>query len=197
MKRSLPIGSVFVNVVLAVAALRAFRPLDHRPILSPVPEHIPAQTGIPEALATNIAPLIQVVTNRFHWRLVESDDYEKYINNLRAIGCPETTIRDIIVADVKKLYAAKCAEPPRCGFWACVRNREAADRAAEQQRQALASELCATLVHLLGDCPPLPHEGRDDLIELAIMRFMLGPLPDGLPESVMAVMVRGEERTSR
>src|SRR4051794_1792422 len=32
----------------------------------------------------------------FDWRMVESEDYKKYIANLRAIGCPEETIRDII-----------------------------------------------------------------------------------------------------
>ena len=43
----------------------------------------------------------------FTWRQVESEDYKKYIANLRAIGCPEQTIRDIILADVNKLYAAR------------------------------------------------------------------------------------------
>src|SRR6267143_1034937 len=30
------------------------------------------------------------------WRAVESPDYRQYLANLRAIGCPEETIRDII-----------------------------------------------------------------------------------------------------
>jgi hypothetical protein len=38
---------------------------------------------------------------------VESEDYSTYIANLRAVGCPEQTIRDIILADVNKLYAAR------------------------------------------------------------------------------------------
>src|SRR5688572_24962345 len=44
------------------------------------------------------------------WRIVESEDYKKYIANLRAIGCPEETIRDIIVADVNKLFEARKKE---------------------------------------------------------------------------------------
>jgi len=32
----------------------------------------------------------------FDWRQVESEDYRTYLANLRAIGCPETTIRDIV-----------------------------------------------------------------------------------------------------
>ena len=46
-------------------------------------------------------------TQSFDWRMVESEDYKKYIANLRAIGCPEETIRDIIIADVNKLFASR------------------------------------------------------------------------------------------
>src|SRR6478752_7194 len=45
------------------------------------------------------------VTNKFNWAQVESSDYRVYIANLRAIGCPEATIKDIIMTDVMKLYA--------------------------------------------------------------------------------------------
>jgi hypothetical protein len=41
----------------------------------------------------------------FSWREIESEDYHKYIANLRGIGCPEQTIRDIVLADINKLYA--------------------------------------------------------------------------------------------
>jgi hypothetical protein len=40
----------------------------------------------------------------FQWRQIESADYRTYIANLRAIGCPEQTIRDIIIADVHQVY---------------------------------------------------------------------------------------------
>jgi len=43
----------------------------------------------------------------FDWQTVESTDYKAYIANLRAIGCPEATIRDIIRADVKNLFDAR------------------------------------------------------------------------------------------
>jgi len=39
----------------------------------------------------------------FHWSQTESSDYPTYIRNLRSIGCPEQTIRDIIQADVHQL----------------------------------------------------------------------------------------------
>src|SRR5207249_7992554 len=45
----------------------------------------------------------------FSWHEIESSDYPTYISNLREIGCPEQTIRDIIIADVNALYSLKRA----------------------------------------------------------------------------------------
>jgi hypothetical protein len=43
----------------------------------------------------------------FTWGDIESRNYKEYIANLQRIGCPLETIRDIIIADVNKLYAPK------------------------------------------------------------------------------------------
>ena len=43
----------------------------------------------------------------FHWSQLESEDYKAYIARLRRIGCPEQTIRDIIIADLDKLLAPR------------------------------------------------------------------------------------------
>ncbi len=48
-------------------------------------------------------------TTPFDWRQVESSDYKEYIANLRAIGCPEKTIKEIICADVNDLFSARRA----------------------------------------------------------------------------------------
>src|SRR6267154_6822521 len=45
----------------------------------------------------------------FSWKEVESPDYPTYIANLRDIGCPDQTIRDIIIADVNSLFAQRRA----------------------------------------------------------------------------------------
>lgn len=47
------------------------------------------------------------MVERLDWRSVESEDYRHYIANLRAIGCPEETIADIIRADVNKLFQSR------------------------------------------------------------------------------------------
>jgi hypothetical protein len=71
------------------------------------PAEPPVETAIlppaPEAAMTPATPPAKA----FHWRQVESPDYRAYISNLRRIGCPEQTIRDLISADVDALYAAR------------------------------------------------------------------------------------------
>src|SRR6266540_412681 len=46
----------------------------------------------------------------FHWSQIEASDYPTYIANLRAIGCPEETIRDIVTADVASLFQESTAD---------------------------------------------------------------------------------------
>jgi hypothetical protein len=47
---------------------------------------------------------------RLHWNQIESSDYPTYVANLRSIGCPEQTIRDIITADVHATFAPRRAQ---------------------------------------------------------------------------------------
>ncbi|MFM1769710.1 MAG: hypothetical protein RJA22_2239 [Verrucomicrobiota bacterium] len=48
---------------------------------------------------------VVLVTNEVRWAQLESEDYPTYIARLRAAGCPEQTIRDIIIADLDKVLA--------------------------------------------------------------------------------------------
>src|SRR5215204_2753973 len=43
-------------------------------------------------------------TGKLNWSFIESTNYQTYIGNLRAIGCPEETVRDIILTDISKLF---------------------------------------------------------------------------------------------
>jgi hypothetical protein len=75
--------------------------------------------GLPERLGSQ--SITNTLVREITWEQVESPDYREYIANLRAIGCPEETIRDIILADVNKLYEEKKkaarGEPRRFEFW--------------------------------------------------------------------------------
>lgn len=43
----------------------------------------------------------------FTWAKLETADYKQYIANLRAVGCPELTIYDIIIAELDLIYEPK------------------------------------------------------------------------------------------
>ena len=61
-------------------------------------------------------------TEPFHWSQIEADDYHTYVENLRRIGCPEETIRDLVKQDLDKMYDQRKAEvlnsaPARTEYW--------------------------------------------------------------------------------
>src|SRR5579872_6286156 len=49
-------------------------------------------------------------TNAFDWNGIVSKDFQVYSENLRALGCPEETIRNIIVGEICKVYAPRLRE---------------------------------------------------------------------------------------
>lgn len=137
-----------------------------------------------------------VVTNQvvklIDWRMVESEDYRKYIANLRAIGCPEETIRDIIIADVNKLFEErkKALRKPEDKFKYWETGMQAFTKLVSEdvikQRQALAQEKRALLKDLLGvDVPEKPEE-----MAAAMNPFeaMLDFLPPEKQSKVMELM---------
>ena len=86
-----------------------------------------AQANAPAASGQALgqaAPVERVVreVEPFHWSQVESDDYQTYVENLRRIGCPEETIRDLVKQDLDKAYDQRKADilnkaPARNDFW--------------------------------------------------------------------------------
>jgi hypothetical protein len=58
------------------------------------------------AVATNGAP-VPAVGRQFGWQDVTNDVYRQYILNLRAVGCPEKQVRNLVVADVNDLFARR------------------------------------------------------------------------------------------
>src|ERR1051326_5188840 len=98
--RALAFGSLGVNLLLAAGWLAARNRWASN---SAAPTARATQAAQTSASRTNVIVRRQF----FSWREVESADYPTYIANLRDIGCPEQTIRDIIIADVNALYARK------------------------------------------------------------------------------------------
>ena len=72
------------------------------------PAPVSSQVKPPAPLATTPAPSAPsgMKPETFRWnQLVSAKDYRVYIANLRAIGCPETTIEDIVRGDADRAFS--------------------------------------------------------------------------------------------
>ncbi|MBI5800491.1 MAG: hypothetical protein HZA92_07160 [Verrucomicrobia bacterium] len=187
--------SLAINIALGAALLKP------KPAGPVAPAPAPAATKPEPAKAAPASPaartrtVTQVVTNtvaqKFDWNAVESEDYKKYIANLRSIGCPEETIRDIITADVSKLYEAKrkalAGPKKKYEFWKPgIMMGGAIDPERTEKERALNNEKRVLLTDLLGSAP----EDKPDL--LAGVASQLDAMFDFLPtekrSKVMDVM---------
>jgi hypothetical protein len=194
--RTLMIGSVGLNLALAGAAFQfarhSYPPSKACAIAQPPPKSITPDNSI-----NSVSPP-STETNHFLWRILESADFDQYAANLRAVGCPEQTIRDLMLPEIQRRYtAASAAIPLEGGFWCCGPRRAAAERAQAAEREAMDAEKRALVERLFGSpCVTDAGHGTDNLTERAIMLFVLGPLPEGIPERVLATMEQADSLTS-
>ena len=165
MKTRAFLGLVLANAVVVALAFHFFaRPI--ATVLAPEPEmsakdrlRQAARLSSPRNTNTN-APVPELVvyrTNQFRWSQIESGDYRKYIANLRGIGCPEKTIKDLILTDIMKLYAERRGNFSDNGrdfkYWETNEKRALNTRQIAEREKQLASidkEIPSVLRELLG-----------------------------------------------
>jgi len=111
----------------------------------------------PGGVAPEASSAVVIQTNAFHWRQVESTDYRTYIANLRGIGCPEATIKDIILTDIMRLFAERRGQFYQNGrefkFWETREKHALTARQMEERDKQLAKidkEVPTVLRELLG-----------------------------------------------
>lgn len=195
------LGSLVLNLGLAGAAVYVFQ----KPTVAPAPIQTATAAGKRSSPETNppasepSVPVreIQSTNNvpeasaEFLWRQLEARDFKTYISNLRSVDCPEETIRDIITAEVNKIYAKRIravrqASQSEHPYWETTRNPWNPKKYYEQQKQihAIEKEKSALLIELLGVDPNeelketqyvdywersyqfLPEEKRDAVAEI-------------------------------
>ena len=128
------------------------------------------QIAVRKVNATNL--LAALVNRPANWGALESTNYVVYINNLRAFGTPEETIRDIILTDIAKTYSRRKAEVRAQGggyrWWQTSETGEVddeADPALKQRMDAIDAEQQALVQELLGvdfDTELARYWGGDD-----------------------------------
>jgi hypothetical protein len=98
-------SSVTLNVLLLGALVmtwgdrRATKQVTAEPKSAPVKQAVTAQTPAAPPQPAKAAP--------FRWQQLDAPDFPTFVKNLRAIGCPEPTLRDIIEGELREIYAQK------------------------------------------------------------------------------------------
>jgi LysM repeat protein len=189
--RTIALVSLGVNLALAAAGLFVTRQ---------------QAAKVAAALAASGHPsTVQTTTNfvarrqLFSWREVESADYPTYVANLRQIGCPEQTIRDLIIADVNVLYSRRRAMELITAaqqWWRSEPDTNVVRAAAEKARE-LEEERRALLTRLLGpnwetgDLVSIPRPSRAGVV---LDGRVLGALPADTKQAIQNVNVRSQDR---
>lgn len=166
------IGSVVLNLLLA-AVLMLPRRTQEKGVEAPV---VPVVEDVAPRQATKVVTM--TVPTEFSWSQLESSDFQQYMANLRGIGCPEETIRDLVIAEVNKLYAPKfaalMAQTQHYDYWKAASKKSRDGLAKELQAlRTEKRELLKTLVGVDGD--PSEQWARvtaDELVGLGRFSFL-------------------------
>jgi LysM repeat protein len=182
------IVSAGLNVILAVVLLFPRR-------------HVATAPSEPEAgseISASNRVKTQVVVRKqfFSWQQLESPDYPTYIAHLREIGCPEQTIRDIIIADVNQLYAKKrlvdlAAADPQ--WWRSDAD-EIGAQAGGERAAALDKERRALLAGLLGPDWEVPNYTQALRYVIGLGGPAFSELSTEARQSVQEISVRFRQR---
>ncbi len=177
--------SLCLNLALASAAVWLLRqaplPLPGAASTSVVETPTAALTMSPPVTSSSAAA-VTFVTNHFAWSKIEAEDFAQLAANLRAIGCPEKTIRDIVIARGRRAFEKLSKEAePKLPFWTAGLRRARASAAAEGKARLALEKLLARVERVVG---PDVFLGDSDLMKLdelegqALMRFLIGPMPE-------------------
>lgn len=120
MKRLLPFLSFALNILLIGAIYFVTRKPVEKFAIQPAKEVSPiVVTQIVETVSqTNT--ILPIAPALFDWSAIESEDFLVYAENLRGIGCPEPTVRDILTAEINDLFVHRRQDlfrPFQSQFW--------------------------------------------------------------------------------
>ncbi len=189
--RVIALVSLGVNIALAAAWLSATR--QRAASLATAAAALANTSAVPAK--TNLV----VRRQYFSWQEVESADFPTYVANLRQIGCPEQTIRDIIIAEVNAVYSRKRAVElvtPEQQWWRSEPDTNVIRVAAEKARE-LEEQRRALLTSLLGatwetrDLVSIPRPSRPGVV---LDGPVLGALPADTKQALQDVSLRSQDR---
>lgn len=154
-----------------------------------------------EDSATNPATNPLVITT---WLDLQSADLKDFIRRLRAAGCPEETVKDIILAEVNRRFAIRQREvwPEQFDeykFWRVERMNDPA-RIKKQREQSrkfseLQKEKSALLVELLGVDPERQQRVEDGYEDFGNWQEQqVAFLPESKREATLKILEEFQEK---
>lgn len=189
--RAFLLVSVGLNLIFAAVLFFGVRDLSTTP-------NPPAVPDIDLSNSNRTKTNVVVRRQNFTWEEVESDNYVTYIKNLRDIGCPDSTIRDIIVADVDELYVhRRMTEVVSADhqWWTSEPNMDVIQKAADKLK-SLETERRALLTRLLGSgwetaSNPLPPATRTGV---SLTGPVLGELDPQTKQAVYDIAAQTQQK---
>jgi len=136
--------SVLANLALSALVLWLVR---ERRTAGPAVPTIAVPENHPQPIAA-VEPARPPAPVPFRWSQLESTDYHTYLANLRGIGCPEQTVRDIITADVDGVFAQRREQVEQATGTGPANQQE-----LQLQLQGLREQETSFLASLLGGAP--------------------------------------------
>jgi len=156
------------------------------------------EPSVPTSTADNgllIKTNVVVRHENFTWEQLESTNYAVFIKNLRAVGCPEQVIQDIILSDVNRLYTHRRLSEvvyPNYQWWRWEPD-PAVVQAAAAKLQALEAERRGVLTALLG--PGWDAQSNEQIAaanNITLTGPILGDLSPEVKEEVYAIVARAQ-----
>ncbi len=95
----------------------------------------------------------------FRWSQLDASDYHLYVKNLRAIGCPEPSVRAIVTADVQAVYGQRQRRLEQKlaslmgGSWSAQLGSANEQQAIQVELQEIPGRITAMIDDLLGIKP--------------------------------------------
>ncbi|HRY47040.1 MAG TPA: hypothetical protein P5186_03240 [Candidatus Paceibacterota bacterium] len=194
-RRWMLVASLSLNALLCgyLAAVLIAPKAHTLPVSSPPPSSQGAQPVQPvshDSDSTN-APSLE-----FRWAQMASPDLRVYAANLRAVGCPEATVCDVLRGELDRIYAARLrAVGLAAGFWETAHQQRPARLQQIQERHRLIEEKRAQARDLTGQ----DWIGRitANATELALVEWIIGQSTPGMTEQIMSLLQYYENRSSQ
>ena len=129
------------------------------------------------------------------WSQLESDDFRDFATHLRAVGCPEETICDLLRPAIERTFATRQRRLEQDGnFWATGPARRALRTRTEFAKLALSEEQDHLLAELT--CPTDLIDKERDIKTVGLVHVVTGFLNPATQRKLIQ-LISGFERTEQ